>query len=433
MHTTKDLSNAEFDRNNVWHPYSRISAKDYNYYEVTDADGVFIQLNNNNWLIDGMSSWWCKVHGYNNSAINEAIHQQLKKFSHVMFGGLTHKPAIDLARTLVSLTPKNLTTVFFADSGSVAIEVAIKMAIQYWHAKGKPNKTKIVTVLGGYYGDTTGCMSVCDPEAGMHYKFSKILPKHIFVSRPKCQYHEECSDNDFAEMAKTLNENQDDIAAVLLEPIVQGAGGMYFYSPAYISRLRALCDKLNILLIHDEIATGFGRTGKLFACKHANISPDIMCVGKALTGGYMTLAATICTSEISSVISASGAFMHGPTFMANPLACATANCSLKLLIENNWQQQVSNIEKILTAGLQPCTKLKAVKQVRVLGAIGVVQMHNKVDISKLQHEFISRGVWLRPFNDLIYVMPPYIITKQELETLCDAIVKTIFAIYTRGR
>ena len=430
MQTVNDLSNAELDCNNLWHPYSKIAAKDYCYYEVTEANGVFIQINNNKWLIDGMSSWWCKVHGYNNSEINNAINKQLQKFSHVMFGGLTHKPAIELARTLISLTPKNLETVFFADSGSVAVEVAIKMALQYWYSKGKTSKTKIVTLLGGYYGDTTGCMSVCDPNAGMHYKFAKILPKHIFVSRPKCQYHEECSNNDFKEMTKALHENKDNIAAVLLEPIVQGAGGMYFYSPGYIKRVRELCDELGILLIHDEIATGFGRTGKLFACEHAGVSPDIMCIGKALTAGYMTLAATICTKEISSTISAKGAFMHGPTFMANPLACATANCSLRLLIENNWQQQVKNIEKILTTGLQSCTKLAAVKQIRVLGAIGVVQMHNKVDIAKLQHEFISRGVWLRPFNDLIYIMPPYVISKQELETLCDAIVKTIFAVYS---
>ncbi len=395
---------------------------------MTGGEGVKLKLNDGRELIDGMSSWWCKVHGYNHPKLNEAIKQQVDNLAHVMFGGLTHKPAIDLARRLVSVTPESIETVFFADSGSVAVEVAIKMAMQYWQARGIPEKNKMLTIRGGYYGDTSGAMSVCDPETGMHHWFSGILPRHHFLPRPECRYGMEFEESHIDGVKQALDQLNGEIVAVIIEPVVQGAGGMYFYSPDYLKRLRELCDEYQVLLIHDEIATGFGRTGKLFACEHADVTPDIMCVGKALTGGYMTLAATLCTEHISSTISEQGAFMHGPTFMANPLACAAGNASLEILQQGSWASQVQNIEETLHQGLQPCFDMPGVEDVRVLGAIGVVEMKEPVVMSEIQPMFVEQGLWVRPFGKLIYVMPPYIIDKTELELLCSGIRNVIYRV-----
>jgi len=409
-----------FDANHIWHPYSSTIHRG-EVLPVVSAQGARLRLNDGRELIDGMSSWWCKVHGYNHPEINLAIKTQVDQLSHVMFGGLTHKPAIDLARKLVHMTPKPLDTVFFADSGSVAVEVAIKMAMQYWQARGEADKNKMLTVRGGYYGDTSGAMAVCDPDNGMHHWFSGILPRHHFISRPLCTFADSCEDEHTEDLEKEFENKHEQLAAVIIEPIVQGAGGMYFYSPGYLRKLRSLCDEYSVLLIHDEIATGFGRTGKLFAMEHADIIPDIMCVGKALTGGYMTLAATLCTKNISTTISEQGAFMHGPTFMANPLACAAANASLNILMKGTWRGQVQNIEQYLKKGLQPCSSLSAVADVRVLGAIGVVEMKKPTVLAEIQPEFVKRGLWVRPFGRLVYIMPPYIISNADLEKLCAGI------------
>lgn len=414
------------DHQHVWHPYSAIQA-DTPIYPVKSAQGVYITLTDGRVLIDGMSSWWSAIHGYNHPVLNQAINTQLHDMAHIMFGGLTHQPAVDLAMQLVEITPEPLQAVFFADSGSVAVEVAMKMAIQYWYSKKQSNKEKFLTIRHGYHGDTFAAMSVSDPDNGMHSLFSNSLIKQLFADAPDCTFKEPCTTEDIAPLEHQLKRHHAQIAAVILEPIVQGAGGMRFYSPEYLKQVRTLCTKYDVLLILDEIATGFGRTGKLFACEHANIAPDILCLGKALTGGYMTLAATLATQEIADTIrnGEPGLFMHGPTFMANPLACATALASLKLLLDSPWQATVSNIEQTLSAGLQVCQQYSHVKDVRVLGAIGVIELHQLVDLKTLQPKFVDAGVWVRPFNKLIYLMPPFIISAEELSSLIDAVCKVV--------
>ena len=396
-------------------------------YPVASADGVRLKLTDGRELIDGMSSWWCAIHGYNHPEINHALEQQLQKMSHVMFGGLTHQPAVELAAQLVALTPEALQSVFFSDSGSVSVEVAMKMAIQYWHAKGQANKQLFLSIRNGYHGDTFGAMSVSDPITGMHSLFSDTLARQYFVDAPECRFGQPCSDEDIAEFEQTLITEKDHIAAVIMEPIVQGAGGMRFYSAEYLYRVRELCDQHHVLLILDEIATGFGRTGKLFACEHAEVTPDIMCVGKALTGGYMSLAATLTSKDVSDTIGGGdpGVFMHGPTFMANPLACTAALASLKLLLGSPWQSKISGIEKQLTAGLEPCRTMGAVQDVRVLGAIGVVELKNPVDMAVVQPLFVEAGVWVRPFGRLVYLMPPFITENGDMEKLTTAVVDVV--------
>lgn len=415
-----------FDRQHIWHPYTSM-VNPLPCYPVESASGVEIKLASGEKLIDGMSSWWAAIHGYNHPKINAAIEKQLNKMSHVMFGGLTHQPAIDLAQKLIHLSPSGLQKIFFSDSGSVAVEVAIKMATQYWYSKGETKKTLLLTVRGGYHGDTSGCMSVCDPDAGMHEMFTAILPQQLFAEKPACAFNENFEEAHIKNFKTIISENHQKLAAVIMEPIVQGAGGMYFYSPAYLKAVRELCDEFDVLLILDEIATGFGRSGKLFACEYANIEPDIMCIGKALTGGYMTLAATLCTEKVALGISrdGSGLLMHGPTFMANPLACACANASLDLLLENHWEMQVKNIEILLKRELQNCIQYSYVKEVRVLGAMGVIELSQSVNMQKIQACFVSEGVWLRPFGKLVYMMPPYIISEAELKCLCAAVIKVL--------
>ncbi|MGI2026260.1 adenosylmethionine--8-amino-7-oxononanoate transaminase [Endozoicomonas acroporae] len=416
-----------FDAEHIWHPYSKTINR-VDMFPVVGAEGVYLHLNDGRQVIDGMSSWWCMVHGYNHPEMNAALKHQIDDFSHVMFGGLTHKPAIDLAKKLVAMTPEPMQTVFFADSGSVAVEVAIKMAMQYWIARERPEKNKMLTVRGGYYGDTTGGMSICDPDGGMHHWFTGILPQHYFVSRPECRFGEALAESHFDELRQMLDQRGNQLAGVIIEPIVQGAGGMYFYSPEYLVRLRQLCDDYEVLLIHDEIATGFGRTGKLFACEHAGVVPDIICVGKALTGGYMTMAATLCSEQVSRTISEHGPFMHGPTFMANPLACAAGNASLEILSRGEWRGQLTAIEQALRDGLMPCVDLPAVADVRVLGGIGVVELQEPVVMSEIQPLFVAEGVWVRPFGKLVYVMPPYVISSDELKALCRAICRVLHRV-----
>lgn len=411
------------DYEHIWHPYSPMHSKSP-VFHVDSAAGVHLHLTNGKKLIDGMSSWWCAIHGYNHPRLNQALEQQLQQVAHVMFGGLTHEPAIRLVEKLVTLTPQALQSVFISDSGSVAVEVALKLAIQYWNAKGEPGKQRFATLRNGYHGDTMGAMSVCDPVTGMHSLFNDVLTEQFYVERPKSRYGEACDDSDTRALENLLQQNHEQIAALILEPIVQGAGGMYFYSADYLLRARELCDHYRVLLIADEIATGFGRTGKLFACEHAAISPDIMCVGKALTGGYLSLAATLTTTEISSTIDHGnpGVFMHGPTYMANPLACAVANASIELLLESEWKARIQQIEKKLAQLLSPCEALSQVAEVRCLGAIGVIEMKSPVDMASIVPQFVDAGIWVRPFGKLVYLMPPYIISDTELEQLCETLV-----------
>ncbi len=416
----------ELDRKHVWHPYSAIGS-DLPLFAVESASGVRIQLADGRELIDGMSSWWSAIHGYNHPDMNLAIEQQLSKMSHVMFGGLTHQPAAELAAKLVELTPGPLQSVFFADSGSVSVEVALKMAIQYWHARGEQGKNRFLTTRSGYHGDTFRAMSVCDPDNGMHTLFSGVLAQQYFVDAPACGFDQPCGDHDIAQMESMLAEVHEQVAGIIIEPVVQGAGGMRFYSPQYLKRLRRLCDQYGVLLILDEIATGFGRTGRLFACEHADIAPDIMCVGKALTGGYMTLAATLTTDQVSKTISSGepGVFMHGPTFMGNPLACATALKSIELLLASPWQERVAQLEQGLREGLAPCAEMPQVADVRVLGAIGVVELKQPVDMKRIQPMFVEEGVWVRPFGKLVYLMPPFIMDADDLAKLTSATVRVI--------
>lgn len=415
----------EFDKEHVWHPYTS-TVTPLPCYPVTSAQGVYLTLEDGTKLIDGMSSWWSTIHGYNHPVLTEAAKAQLDKMSHVMFGGITHQPAVELCRKLVNITPASLEKVFLADSGSVAVEVALKMALQYWHAKNEP-RSKFLTVSHGYHGDTFAAMSVTDPANSMHRIYKGFLPEHIFAKSPECGFWDEWNENDINDFAEKLKQHHLDIAAVIIEPIVQGAGGMRLYHPMYLKRIRQLCDQYNVLLIADEIAVGFGRTGKLFACEHAEISPDIMCLGKALTGGYMTLSATITTKHVADTVCSGEAqcFMHGPTFMGNPLACAVANASLDILAENKWQQQVASIEQQLAQELPPIAELEKVKSVRWLGAIGVVELHQAVDMETIQAAFVEQGVWIRPFGKLVYIMPPFIIEPAQLTQLTTAIKRVL--------
>jgi adenosylmethionine-8-amino-7-oxononanoate aminotransferase len=419
-----ELSNLEFDAAHIWHPYTSVTNPPL-LHEVVSAKGVRLTLADGREVVDGMSSWWSTIHGYNHPKLNEAAHQQVDSMSHVMFGGLTHAPAVNLARKLVEITDDSLQYVFLADSGSVSVEVAIKMAIQYWFAQGKAEKHRLLTFRNGYHGDTFGAMSVCDPVNGMHKMFEKVLPKHLFAAAPECRHDADWQDSYIEDFKQLVEKHHHELAAVIVEPLVQGAGGMRVYCAEYLRQIRALCDEFNILLIFDEIATGFGRTGSMFAYEQAGIVPDIICMGKALTGGYMTLAAVMCNQRVADGIAAdgSGVLMHGPTFMANPLACRVAAASIDLLLESDWQTQVSTIENRLNTELTKYRDHELVKDVRVKGAIGVVELNEPLDeaMDWLPGFIIDQGVWIRPFRTMIYIMPPYIIDESDLHLLCDAI------------
>ena len=418
----------EIDRNHLWHPYTSM-INPLPVYPVTKAQGVTLYLEDGRQLVDGMSSWWAAIHGYNVPEINRAIEYQLGNMAHVMFGGLTHRPAVDLARHLVNLTPPSITKAFLCDSGSVSVEVAIKMAIQYWYANGRPDKHKLLTVRSGYHGDTFGAMAVCDPETGMHHKFTGLLNRHFFADAPRSPFDGPWDEADTVGLEALLEAHHPVIAALILEPVVQGAGGMRFYSPEYLNRARALCDRYDVLLIFDEIATGFGRTGKLLATYHSAIEPDIICMGKALTGGYMSLAAAMTNDKVAEGLAAdgSGVLMHGPTFMANPVACAAACASIELLLASPWQERVRRVETGLREGLQACRSFEQVRDVRVLGAIGVVELKQPVSMVQVQQQLVDAGVWIRPFGRLVYVMPPFIIRKDQLKRLTGAIVNVVEA------
>ncbi len=410
-----------FDRHHIWHPYTS-TLTPLTCYPVASASGVHIKLEDGTELVDGMSSWWSTIHGYNHPHLNQAAHQQIDQVSHVMFGGITHQPAISLCKKLLSLAPNNLEHVFLADSGSVAVEVSLKMALQYWHAKGE-RRPKFLTLRHGYHGDTFAAMSVTDPDNSMHSLYKGFLPEHIFAESPTCGYWDEWKPEDLADFEHKIDSHHQELAAVILEPIVQGAGGMRIYHPEFLKGVRRLCDKYDLLLIADEIATGFGRTGKLFACEHADIQPDILCVGKALTGGYMTLSATLASKHVADTVCGgdAGCFMHGPTFMGNPLACAVATASLELIEQGDWQQQTQQIEMLFSELLPKLEEYDLVKNTRWLGAIGVVETHRPVNMETIQALFVEHGVWIRPFGKLIYMMPPFISKPEDIEKLINAI------------
>ncbi|MEL7384302.1 MAG: adenosylmethionine--8-amino-7-oxononanoate transaminase [Pseudomonadota bacterium] len=410
-----------FDRQHIWHPYTS-TLTPLTCYPVASASGVHIKLEDGTELVDGMSSWWSTIHGYNHPHLNQAAHLQIDQVSHVMFGGITHQPAISLCKKLLSLAPSNLEHVFLADSGSVAVEVSLKMALQYWHAKGE-RRPKFLTLRHGYHGDTFAAMSVTDPDNSMHSLYKGFLPEHIFAQSSTCGYWDEWKPEDLADFEHKIETHHQELAAVILEPIVQGAGGMRIYHPEFLKGVRRLCDKYGLLLIADEIATGFGRTGKLFACEHADIQPDILCVGKALTGGYMTLSATLASKHVADTVCGgdAGCFMHGPTFMGNPLACAVATASLELIEQGNWQQQTQQIETLFSELLPKLEKYDLVKNTRWLGAIGVVETHRPVNMETIQALFVEHGVWIRPFGKLIYMMPPFISKPEDIEKLVNAI------------
>ncbi|MBM5442918.1 adenosylmethionine--8-amino-7-oxononanoate transaminase [Vibrio parahaemolyticus] len=410
-----------FDRHHIWHPYTS-TLTPLTCYPVSSANGVHIKLEDGTELVDGMSSWWSTIHGYNHPHLNQAAHQQIDQVSHVMFGGITHQPAISLCKKLLSLAPNNLEHVFLADSGSVAVEVSLKMALQYWHAKGE-RRPKFLTLRHGYHGDTFAAMSVTDPDNSMHSLYKGFLPEHIFAQSPTCGYWDEWKPEDLADFEHKIDSHHQELAAVILEPIVQGAGGVRIYHPEFLKGVRRLCDKYDLLLIADEIATGFGRTGKLFACEHADIQPDILCVGKALTGGYMTLSATLASKHVADTVCGgdAGCFMHGPTFMGNPLACAVATASLELIEQGDWQQQTQQIEMLFSELLPKLEEYDLVKNTRWLGAIGVVETHRPVNMETIQALFVEHGVWIRPFGNLIYMMPPFISKPEDIEKLINAI------------
>jgi len=425
---TKHTIDLDFDRNHIWHPYTSMT-QPIPVYPVTHANHNLIYLETGEKLIDGMASWWSAIHGYNHPVLNNAMTEQINKMSHVMFGGITHYSAVELCKKLVAITPDNLNKVFLADSGSVSVEVAIKMALQYWLSQGISTKQKLMTPFKGYHGDTFAAMSVCDPVNSMHSLYSGFLPEHVFVPAPVSQFNDEFNQAEADELEHYFLNHHQHVAAFIIEPIVQNAGGMNFYHPDYLSCVRKLCTQYNVLLICDEIATGFGRTGKMFAVEHANVQPDILCIGKALTGGSMTLSATLTTDKIAIGISEgeAGVLMHGPTFMGNPLACAVACASIDLLQEQNWQRRICEINQALQQ-LHQCNSLTDVANVRTLGAIGVVELTDEagiVDVAKIQAYFVSQGVWIRPFGKLIYLMPPYISDDTSIKHLCDAIYNAI--------
>ncbi|MDT7546017.1 MAG: adenosylmethionine---8-amino-7-oxononanoate aminotransferase [Actinomycetota bacterium] len=414
------------DRAHVWHPYASVTT-DSPLFEVVAARGSRLTLADGRELVDGMSSWWAAIHGYGHPELDAAVHAQVDRFAHVMFGGLTHAPAVELAELLVDITPPDLTKVFFADSGSVAVEVAIKMALQYWQGRGQPQRHLLLTVRGGYHGDTAGAMSVCDPVTGMHRLFKDYVSQQLFVDRPRPAFDAPVLPADLDEVRALLSSRGAEVAALVVEPVVQGAGGMWFYAPDYLRQLVELCREHGVLVLFDEIATGFGRTGRLFAWEHAGVVPDIMCVGKALTGGYLTLGATLCTQEVADGVCAppGNALMHGPTFMANPLACSVALASVRLLITGPWQSRVQSIEAALREQLAPCRELPGVVDVRVLGAIGVVELRDPVDLAAMQPRLVDEGAWVRPFGRLVYTMPPYVIEPEELRVVTRAITTVL--------
>jgi adenosylmethionine-8-amino-7-oxononanoate aminotransferase len=412
-----------FDGEHIWHPYGALPAS-LPALPVVSARGVRLELADGRELIDGMASWWCAIHGYRHPELDGAVREQLGKMAHVMFGGLTHEPAVRLAELLVELAPGGLERVFFADSGSVSVEVAIKLCLQFQRALGRSERTRLLTVRGGYHGDTFGAMAVCDPISGMHSLFADVLPEHVFAEHPPDGFSRGLDERWAERVSELVATHAHELAAVIVEPVVQGAGGMRFHAPECVALLRRQCDEHDLLLVLDEIATGFGRTGAMFASEHAGVAPDVMCVGKALTGGYMTLAATLCTPAVADAVSSGegGGLMHGPTFMANPLACAVALASLDLLADGGWRKDVERIERGLREGLAPAVDLPGVEDVRVLGAIGVVQLNRDVDVAAVTAMAVDHGVWLRPFRDLIYAMPAYVMDEEDLAMVTAAMV-----------
>jgi adenosylmethionine-8-amino-7-oxononanoate aminotransferase len=425
LHDVTTAQLLDFDREHLWHPYTSMTDP-LPAQLVTGADGVRLRLPDGREVIDAMSSWWCAIHGYRHPELDAALRAQADRMSHVMFGGLTHEPAIRLGQRLVDITPPGLEHVFLADSGSVSVEVAIKMALQYHRGRGQTGRTRLMSLRGGYHGDTFGAMSVCDPVGGMHAMFTGVLTPQVFAPRPPGGIDADIG-GWAAEVTELVDRHADELAAIIVEPVLQGAGGMHVYNPDCLVVLRDLADRAGLLLVFDEIATGFGRTGQMFAADHAAVVPDLMCVGKALTGGYLTLAAVLCTGEVAQGIggSESGVLMHGPTFMGNPLACAVAGASIDLLHATGWQTRVRRIERALRAGLAPAADLPGVREVRVLGAVGVVHLDAEADVAALCGRALDRGVWLRPFRDLVYTMPPYVCADDDVARICDAILGAV--------